>query len=167
MPRGTKICHSCNSVNGPRAYSCKSCAAPFTLKRKPKLPPEPVAKSNTALPPKKRKRRTKEQMLLAQGKKPVVQKDFNWRDLKKGDEIKVLGGGPYWPREPEDGGDISIGYSGIFTVKYVDEHGIHAYGKNEDNGHSYIYMGVTRKSNSGTIMATHKIAKVNRRIKDE
>ena len=168
MGKGCKFCPSCNSANGPRSFVCKSCAKPFTMKIKAKKTPLPVKPVPTAIAvlPKKRHRRTKEQMLLAEGKKPIIQKEFNWTELKKGDEIRVLGGGPYWPREPEDGGNISIGYSGIFTVKYVDEQGIHATGKQEDNGHCYIFCGKEHKSKTGTVMSPHRIAKINRRVKE-
>ena len=32
MPRGSKICNSCQASNGPRAFNCKSCGAAFTFK---------------------------------------------------------------------------------------------------------------------------------------
>lgn len=34
MPRGSKICASCNTSNGPRAFNCKSCGAAFSFKEK-------------------------------------------------------------------------------------------------------------------------------------
>lgn len=33
MPKGSKICSSCNSLNGPRAFNCKSCGNSFTFKQ--------------------------------------------------------------------------------------------------------------------------------------
>lgn len=166
MSRGKKTCPSCKKEVGPRTKIC-SCGHAFfsaqpQVDRTTFIKPKPMAKPVQVI---KQKRKVRTPVINA--RKEIVQKDFNWRELKKGDEIRVLEGGPFWPREPEDGGNIEIGYRGVFTVKHLDDHGIHAYGKSEDNGHSYIFCGEPRKSNSGTMMVAHKIAKINKRIKDE
>lgn len=71
MPRGTKLCSSCQSANGPRSHSCKNCGQSFSFKAK-----------------------SKEQ------KNTKIIKDIDWRTLQKGDRIKV-GGGPYFMKGAE------------------------------------------------------------------
>ena len=57
--------------------------------------------------------------------------------LKKGDEIRVVGGsGPYYTRE--NGEKLYLTDRGKYIVKNVDENGIHTHGK---HGYDYLYMG--------------------------
>ena len=109
MPKGCKKCDRCGSEkNGPRSYVCKDCGEMFTFKPKSK-----EAKNTKAI------------------------RDFNWKDLLKGDRIKVASG-PYFVR----GSDfIPMGYRGRFIVEGVDQHGIKAWGLDKHQGFCHIYMG--------------------------
>ena len=86
--KGQKICSNCGRGTGPRAYMCKNCNTPFAFK-----------------PTSKEKKNTK------------IVRDFNWRDLKAGDKIKVSGG-PYFVSH---GDFIPMGYRGKFVVEGVDD----------------------------------------------
>jgi hypothetical protein len=109
MPKGCKKCDRCGSEkNGPRSYVCKDCGEMFTFKPKSK-----------------------------EAKNTKVIRDFNWKDLLKGDRIKVASG-PYFVR----GSDfIPMGYRGRFVVEGVDQHGIKAWGLDKHQGFCHIYMG--------------------------
>jgi uncharacterized membrane protein YvbJ len=62
MPRGQKLCSNCGSTSGPRAFVCKNCNTQFSFKAK--------------------SREEKNTRLI---------KNFNWKELQKGDVIKVSG----------------------------------------------------------------------------
>ena len=66
LGRGKKACDKCGTVTGPRAYMCKNCNTPFIFKVKSK-----------------------------EAKNTKIIRDFNWKDLTKGDKVKV-NGGPYY-----------------------------------------------------------------------
>lgn len=72
MPRGTKLCPSCSTGNGPRSFSCKNCGYDFVFKPK-----------------------SKEQ------KQTKIVKNIDWRTLQKGDKIKVKGG-PYYMNKQQE-----------------------------------------------------------------
>jgi len=110
MPKGQKTCKnpSCQKLSGPRSYMCKYCNTPFVFK-----------------PTSKEKKNTK------------VIRDFNWKDLVKGDRIKVSSG-PYYVH---NGDFIPMGYRGKFIVEGVDETGIKAWGIGRSAGFAHIYMG--------------------------
>jgi hypothetical protein len=158
MGKGSKTCQFCSFITGPRSKNCPSCGKGFKLKDKvqPDLIPASGGSpgASTALS-------------VAHSRKELGHKEVDFRELKKNDYFKVLGGGPVWPKAIEDGGDLACGYYGIFKVRYIDEEGIHAYGvKSADTGHSYIYMGPEKKMKSGTLMRPHKIVRVTRKVKD-
>lgn len=108
LGKGKKACPKCGTVTGPRAYFCKNCNTPFVFK----------VKSREA-------RNTK------------IIRDFNWKELVKGDRIKVTGG-PYYVARGEF---IPMGYRGRFVVDSIDEHGIRAFGLDKHAGFCHIYMG--------------------------
>jgi hypothetical protein len=87
---------------------CKNCNTPFVFK-----------------PTNKEKKNTR------------VVRDFNWRNLKAGDKIKVTGG-PYFVSH---GDFIPMGYRGKFVVESIDENGIKAWGLDKTTGFAHIYMG--------------------------
>ncbi|NDE61798.1 MAG: hypothetical protein EB038_06295, partial [Cyclobacteriaceae bacterium] len=89
--KGQKICEKCGTPTGPRAYACKKCGTMFVFKAKSK-----------------------------EDKNTKIIQNFNWRDLVKGDRIKVSSG-PYYVHKGEF---IHMGYRGRFVVEAVDEHGI-------------------------------------------
>lgn len=129
MPRGQKTCEKCGTVTGPRSYACKNCNTPFSFKAK-----------------------SKEQ------KNTKIIRNFNWRELKKGDKIKVSGG-PYFV----SGSDfIPMGYRGKFVVEKIDDKGIHAWGAGgKHSGFVHIYMGRDYQNPSTKVWKVkHKILKL-------
>lgn len=108
LGKGKKACEKCGAVTGPRAYMCKQCNTPFVFKAKSK-----------------------------ESKNTKIIKDFNWRELVKGDRIRVAGG-PYYVSRGEF---IPMGYRGRFVVDSIDEHGIRAFGLDKHAGFCHIYMG--------------------------
>lgn len=108
LGKGKKACEKCGTVTGPRAYMCKNCNTPFVFKAKSK-----------------------------EAKNTKIIKDFNWRELVKGDRIRVAGG-PYYVSRGEF---IPMGYRGRFVVDSIDEHGIRAFGLDKHAGFCHIYMG--------------------------
>jgi hypothetical protein len=86
----------------------------------------------------------------------------NWKDLEKGDVIKVFNG--HGPHTMIDGQRHSIGApGGLYRVSWLSPDGIHAY---EGISHVFIYMGIEKKSLVGT-SAPHKIKKVLTRTKSK
>jgi hypothetical protein len=108
LGKGKKACEKCGTVTGPRAYMCKNCNTPFVFKAKSK-----------------------------EAKNTKIIRDFNWRELIKGDRIRVAGG-PYYVSKGEF---IPMGYRGRFVVDSIDEHGIRAFGLDKHQGFCHIYMG--------------------------
>lgn len=108
LGKGKKACEKCGTITGPRAYMCKNCNTPFVFKAKSK-----------------------------ESKNTKIIKDFNWRELVKGDRIRVAGG-PYYVSKGEF---IPMGYRGRFVVDSIDEHGIRAFGIDKHQGFCHIYMG--------------------------
>jgi hypothetical protein len=130
MPRGQKTCEKCCSANGPRAKRCIKCGNTFAFKAK------------------KKEHRTNK----------IVK--VNWRELSKGDAIKVCGG-PYFEK---DGEVTPMGYNGKFTVDSLDENGIRAFGCDGRCGFCHIYMGVDHlNKDTGVWKVRHKIKKLTKR----
>lgn len=126
--RGQKICPKCSTATGPRAFLCKNCNYQFTFKPK-----------------------SREQ------KNTKIIRDFCWKDLEKGDKIKVSGG-PYFV----SGSDfIPMGYRGKFIVESIDQQGIRAWGLDKQFGFAHIYMGKDKQNKeTGVWKVKHKIAKL-------
>lgn len=126
--KGKKTCPKCEELNGCRSLSCKNCNHKFlTSKSKPK-------------PQRRRIKRRKRW------------EEIDWTELQKGDTIKVVqGSGPYYINK--EGETTSFGYHGKFTVKWLDEDGIHALGK---HGHSFLYMGEEKEGITGTFLRKYK-----------
>ena len=127
MPRGSKSCDKCGAANGPRAKRCKECGNGFAFKVKSK------------------EERTTKALKV------------DWKDLKKGDRIKVRGG-PYF----EKGGEITpMGYNGKFVVDSLDDKGIHAFGIDGRCGFCHIYMGRDDLNHeTGVWKVRHKLKRV-------
>lgn len=135
MPKGKKTCPNCSNLCGPRAYVCKNCNHVFSFKIT-----------------------NKEKRTLK------VVKDFNWKELEKGDKIKV-GGGPYFLH---DGELIPMGYRGKFVVDRIDSKGIHAWGLDKSTGFAHIYMGPDYQNpETGVWKVKHKILKLKRKDNSE
>jgi hypothetical protein len=89
-----------------------------------------------------------------------IVKDFNWKELEKGDKIKV-GGGPYFLHSGEL---IPMGYRGKFVVEKVDIKGIHAWGLDKNAGFAHIYMGPDYQNpETGVWKVKHKILKLKKK----
>lgn len=128
MAKGRKTCDNCGASTGPRAYICKKCNTPFVFKVKSK-----------------EKRNTK------------IIRDFNWRELVKGDRIKV-NGGPYFVSRGEF---IPMGYRGRFVVESLDSNGILAWGLDKHQGFCHIYMaGDIQNKETGVWKTAHKLLKL-------
>lgn len=83
---------------------------------------------------------------------------LDWRSLKSGDKIRVIGGtGPYYVGA--DGIRTYFTERGIYTVRGVDKNGIHAY---DGTGYCFLYMGLCQKSTliDNIIKEPHKILQI-------
>lgn len=131
MPRGKKTCTKCGTETGPRSFVCKNCNQPFAFKLK-----------------------TREQRTTR------LIKDVNWKELTKGDIIKVTGG-PYFFYNGEP---VSMGYRGKFVVEKIDDKGICAWGIGKNTGFAHIYMGRdVQNPDTGVWKVKHRIAKVKKK----
>jgi|TARA_R110002012_G_C11427846_1_gene589064 hypothetical protein len=67
----------------------------------------------------------------------------NWRELRDGDRVRVIGGsGPYYI-DPESGERTYLSERGEYVIKAVDHLGLKTYG---NGGYSFLYMGEKKKS---------------------
>lgn len=131
LGKGKKACAKCGTVTGPRAYFCKNCNTPFVFKAKSK-----------------------------EAKNTKIIRDVNWRELVKGDRIKVAGG-PYYVSKGEF---IPMGYRGRFIVESIDDQGIRAWGLDKSQGFCHIYMGGDiQNRETGVWKIKHKILKLKQR----
>lgn len=132
--KGQKLCEKCGTATGPRAYVCKKCGEMFIFKAKSK-----------------------------EAKNTKIIKDFNWKDLVKGDRIKVASG-PYYVHKGEF---IPMGYRGRFVVEGIDEHGIKAFGLDKNQGFCHIYMaGDIQNKETGVWKTKHKLMKLKSRTEE-
>ena len=147
MGRGHKTCPQCKTQTGPRALKCKNCSHVFIFKAdKDEAPKTGRVSLETKLT----------------GIEKVT--DFDWKQLVRGDRIKVVqGSGPYFPVENSD--PIPMGYAGKFTVLYIMKDGIHAYGnpKEGEGARCFIWMGEEGLSKHGVYRVPHKIIKLKPR----
>lgn len=128
MAKGQKTCPNCSTPTGPRAYCCKKCNHIFIFKPKSK-----------------------------EAKNTKIIHKVNWRELVKGDRIKVAGG-PYFVSKGEF---IPMGYRGRFVVEAVDDHGIKAWGLDKHQGFCHIYMGGDiQNKETGVWKTKHKLMKL-------
>lgn len=131
--KGQKICASCGSGNGPRTFNCKSCNAPFVFKAKSK-----------------------------EVKNTKIIHNVNWKELVKGDRIKV-GGGSFYVHKGEF---INMGYKGRFVVEGIDDKGILAWGLDKHQGFCHIYMGGDiQNKETGVWKTAHKLVKLKSKDK--
>ena len=129
--KGQKICPECGTATGPRAYCCKQCNHVFAFKPKSK-----------------------------EAKNTKIIHNVNWRELVKGDRIKVAGG-PYFVSRGEF---IPMGYRGRFVVESVDANGILAWGIDKSHGFCHIYMGGDiQNKETGVWKTKHKLIKLKQK----
>jgi ribosomal protein L40E len=130
--KGQKTCEKCGATTGPRAYICKKCNYPFVFKAKSK-----------------------------EAKNTKIIRDFNWKELVKGDRIRV-GGGPYFVSKGEF---VPMGYRGRFVVEGVDHEGIKAWGLDKHQGFCHIYMGLDiQNKETGVWKIKHKLMKLKPKV---
>lgn len=133
MPRGKKSCPSCSYETGPRAHSCSKCNHVFVFKPKSK-----------------------------EAKNTKIIHNVNWRELSKGDRVKVKGG-PYFVSK---GDFVQMGYRGRFVVEALDENGILAWGLDKHQGFCHIYMGGdVQNKETGVWKTAHKLVKLKSKDK--
>jgi ribosomal protein L40E len=131
LGKGKKACDKCGTTTGPRAYICKNCNTPFIFKNKSK-----------------------------EEKNTKIIHNVNWRELVKGDRIKVAGG-PYFVYRGEF---IPMGYRGKFVVERVDDKGILAWGIDKSAGFAHIYMGGDiQNKETGVWKTKHKLIKLKQK----
>lgn len=131
LGKGKKACPTCGTITGPRAYCCKKCNHVFAFKPKSK-----------------------------EAKNTKIIHNVNWKELIKGDRIKVRGG-PYFVSR---GDFIPMGYRGRFVVESVDEHGIRAWGLDKHQGFCHIYMGGDIQNKETNVWKiAHKIVKLKQK----
>jgi len=129
--KGRKICPKCGAGTGPRAFACPKCNAQFVFKAKSK-----------------------------EEKNTKIIHHVNWRELVKGDRIKVRGG-PFFIHKGEF---IPMGYRGKFVVESVDDKGILAWGIDKNAGFAHIYMGGDYQNKQTNVWKTkHKLIKLKQR----
>jgi ribosomal protein L40E len=132
MGKGQKTCDKCGATTGPRAYMCPKCNAPFVFKAKSK-----------------------------ESKNTKIIRDFNWKELVKGDRIRV-GGGPYFVSKGEF---VPMGYRGRFVVEGIDHEGIKAWGIDKHAGFCHIYMGPDIQNKETHIWKIkHKLMKLKPKV---
>lgn len=135
MPRGQKFCEKCGTATGPRAFVCKNCNHQFAFKAK--------------------SRETKTTKII---------RNINWKELSKGDKIKVSGG-PYFVFKGEF---IPMGYRGKFIVESIDSQGIRAWGVDKQSGFAHIYMGKDiQNRDTGIWKVKHKIVKIKNKEREK
>ena len=88
----------------------------------------------------------------------------DWRDLKQGDCVRVVGGSGSYYVSPETGERTYMSSKGKYKVHSITRDGIVAYGIGKNNtGCQFIYMGVHKQSNLCDNMynAPHKLVRIN------
>lgn len=132
--KGRKACPKCGTSTGPRAYCCPSCNYVYAFKPKAK-----------------------------EAKNTKIIRDVNWKELVKGDKIRVAAG-PYFVSKGEF---IPMGYRGRFVVERLDENGILAWGLDKHTGFCHIYMGGDiQNKETGVWKTKHKLMKLKSKVEE-
>jgi hypothetical protein len=93
----------------------------------------------------------------AKSKKTKATSVSDWNSLLIGDYIKVSGG-PVWIGQ--DGTELPMGYSGIFSVVSLDKNGILACGRDKTSGFCHIWMAEELLNDCGIHKRPHKVARI-------
>jgi len=121
----------CGSQCGVRSVTCPDCNKKFPTK----------TKREKALKPKC--------------------EDVDWKDLRKGDTIKVLvGTGPYYENS---NGRTYMGLAGKYTVLSIEKEGFFV---DDGIGRAFCYMGETKPGVVG-IKEAHKVKLIKRHVDEE
>tara|TARA_X000001036_G_C20084489_1_gene564540 strand:+ start:29 stop:439 length:411 start_codon:yes stop_codon:yes gene_type:complete len=88
----------------------------------------------------------------------------DWRDLKRGDCVRVVGGSGTYYLNPETGERTYMSSKGKYKVDSLTGNGIVAYGIGKNNtGCEFIYMGEHIQSElcDNMYKAPHKLVRIN------
>ena len=88
----------------------------------------------------------------------------DWRELKRGDSVSVVGGSGSYYVSPDTGERTYMSSKGKYKVHTISRDGIVAYGIGKNNtGCQFIYMGVHKQSDLCDNMynAPHKLIRIN------
>ena len=88
----------------------------------------------------------------------------DWRELKRGDCVRVVGGSGSYYVSPDTGERTYMSSKGKYKVHTISRDGIVAYGIGKNNtGCQFIYMGVHKQSNLVDNMynSPHKLVRIN------
>ena len=88
----------------------------------------------------------------------------DWRDLKRGDCVRVVGGSGSYYESPDTGERTYMSSKGKYKVDTITGNGILAYGIGKNNtGCQFIYMGEHKQSKLCDNMynAPHKLVRIN------
>ena len=88
----------------------------------------------------------------------------DWRELKRGDCVRVVGGSGSYYVSPDTGARTYMSSKGKYKVHTISRDGIVAYGIWKNNtGCQFIYMGVHKQSDLCDNMynAPHKLIRIN------
>lgn len=88
-----------------------------------------------------------------------ISKVKDWQSLQPGDQIKVSGG-PVWISK--DTTEMSMGYSGTYSVVELDKNGILARGLDKFSGYCHIWMGEEKVNEIGILKRPHRVSKLKR-----
>lgn len=125
MSKGIKVCPSCSKGVGCRSFRCP-CGHEFLSNK--------IVRSVLQRPKGKKNRKWK--------------RVLDWRELKKGDKVKVVGGGMSYSNQ-DNTTHYRFGYRGTFVISRLDGTGIHA-SQNEREGvncHCFLRMVVNSPIN--------------------
>ena len=88
----------------------------------------------------------------------------DWRELKRGDCVRVVGGSGSYYVSPDTGERTYMSSKGKYKVHTISRDGIVAYGIGKNNtGCQFIYMGIHKQSNLVDNMynSPHKLVRIN------
>ena len=88
----------------------------------------------------------------------------DWRELKRGDCVRVVGGSGSYYVSPDTGERTYMSSKGKYKVHTISRDGIVAYGIGKNNtGCQFIYMGVHKQSNlvDNMFNSPHKLVRIN------
>jgi hypothetical protein len=123
-----KVCSHCQARVGVRTLKCSCGQAFHSVVKKPDVVKYLAPLSHEVSGKRKRRFET-----------------VDWRDLKPGDRIRIIGGsGPYY--QADDGSKKTMTERGTYRVVSLDKLGINAIGMGKIAGHHHLYMGPHIKS---------------------
>lgn len=107
-------------------------------------------------------------------KTPIKHEVKNWRELRPGQQIKIIQGtGPYFiPKVDSDesaaGEKVCMGETGVYKVVRLEKNGIVGYGTSHKNArYTFIYMGPEKVSKTtGCFLVAHRLKLIKKKIRN-